>query len=590
LTKSFINTLQNENYVLKYYDSNISCINAIKQGAIHTCIVFPSNFIIQNNASKTIEFYVDYTRIHLARVVLDSISKNVELRSTQLSVNLTENILDLLTSTRTGIQKDITTTNNIKGTVDEISTDADSIKSAVGNINLNVSTPSTTSLQSEIDSLLTKSKSVKTKATDVLEAGYALILDIGNSSTTADFEDALDTLNSTLNSTNYTLYDKNIDAYIASISSSLNDIKSKMSTANTAKTNIRTSIDSLREELTGLKTDLDSLKASQQKLIDDINKLQISSAETIVSPVVTEINSVVPETTKLSYLLPDLLVLIIMFIGLLLSSALLVLEKNSKAFFRNFTTPTPPQYFMYTTFLTSFFIILIQIVAILAIAFYFLRGPLFNNFYLTLAILCLVISFFTLIGMIIGYIFFNQETAMIASICVGSAMLLLSNLVLPLESMADMIQMIAKYNPFVVGSDLLRKSLLFDASFQGLKAQLLVILGIVVVLFVIIALVQRLSNIRFLRKPPHIKGLFEGNTFILHDTVLRNEKDLLNALKKMSDDDFKKDILKNKKDFVKGLRIIIHDARLRIRIKNRLTRNRMISSIEDYSKKGSKVK
>ncbi|MFH1506135.1 MAG: ABC transporter permease [archaeon] len=587
LTQSFINVLENENYMIKHYDTNKTCIEAIKLGSIHTCIVFPPDFVIKNNATTTIHFYVDYTRLNLARVVIDSISANVDFRTTELSFNMTEGVLDLLANTQLGIQSNMQTVDEIKSAVDEISSDADTIKTSVNAINLDVDVPSTASMEDKMSEIITRAKRIKNNAQAVADAGYDLVDDLGNTSATLDFLDDLDDLNASANY-NFTKREKELDKIISAVSEGLDDVESKVTAADTAKTRIKTSIDSLRSSLTGLKQDLDGLKAAQQRLASDINSLHISSAETIVSPVTTQINPVVPENTKLSYLLPDLFVLIIMFIGILLASTLIVLEKNSKAFFRNFTTPTSPQYFMLTTFLTSFYIILLQIVVILAIVFYFLKGSLLDNFLLTFVILCLVTSFFVLLGMVIGYTFFSQEAAMIASIVVGSVFLFLSNLVLPLESMADSVQNIAQYNPFVVSSNLLRQSLIFDATFNTVGMRLIILLGVILVLYVIIALVQRFSNMRFFKRLPHIQGKAQIGPFALHKMEIKSFEDLVGALKLMSDNDFKTEVLGNKRLFTIGLKIVIPESGARHRIKHKITRKRMLKALEEYKKKRKK--
>ena len=71
------------------------------------------------------------------------------------------------------------------------------------------------------------------------------------------------------------------------------------------------------------------------------------------APIKTNIEPIVAEKTHLSNMFPTLVILIIMFIGLLLASTLVVREKTSASYFRNFITPTSDGMFMFGDYLTN---------------------------------------------------------------------------------------------------------------------------------------------------------------------------------------------------------------------------------------------
>ena len=58
-----------------------------------------------------------------------------------------------------------------------------------------------------------------------------------------------------------------------------------------------------------------------------------------------------------------------------------------------------------------------------------------------------------------------------AAISTSSAMLFLSNLILPLESMPQYLQQVARFNPFVISEHLLRQTILFKQPIGGLLGE-----------------------------------------------------------------------------------------------------------------------
>src|SRR3989344_3581614 len=117
--------------------------------------------------------------------------------------------------------------------------------------------------------------------------------------------------------------------------------------------------------------------------------------------------------TNLNYTFPTLVVLVLLFAGLLLASTTIVQEKESKAYFRNFITPTPDIIFIMGNYISSVLIVLVQLVIIFIVMFGITDTvvtdvALFNAF----IILILLGSVFILLGMLIGYLFKSGETAL----------------------------------------------------------------------------------------------------------------------------------------------------------------------------------
>ena len=378
-----------------------------------------------------------------------------------------------------------------------------------------------------------------------------------------------------------------LNSSLSSLSNAVDKINQKLINAQTTTTDSSTTVDDNVKALAQLKTSLDDLKSSIETTNAQINALRVTSAESIVNPITTTIKPISSKSSNLNFIFPYFLILIIVFISIMLSSSIIIVEKTSKAYFRNFTTPTKDLTFVMSVFLTSFFVVLIQIVFILALAYYFLNASIFDNFGLTAILLLCSIALFTMIGMIIGYLFNSQEAVMMASISVGSVFLFLSNLILPLESMSAYIQNLAKFNPYVITSELLKKLTVFNSSWADVSSDFLIIAIYLVVAFALVLIIQKASKVQFISKKPITKQLMAKEPTIdkyfklKNGVLLMSEKDLLYELEKMSDKEFEEYVTKRRNDFESWL-ILNKKHDLAKKIKECKTKKDMINALQKY--------
>ena len=123
-----------------------------------------------------------------------------------------------------------------------------------------------------------------------------------------------------------------------------------------------------------------------------------------------------------------------------------------------------------------------QLGVVFGVAAYFFRGEIVNLLLNTIGVLFLVISLFVLLGMVLGYIFNNQETSTLGSMFVSSILLFFSNTILPLESLPSGFRNIAMFNPFVVSESMLRELILFDTGFMSIINYVYILSGFIIVL------------------------------------------------------------------------------------------------------------
>ena len=106
-------------------------------------------------------------------------------------------------------------------------------------------------------------------------------------------------------------------------------------------------------------------------------------------------------------------------------------------------------------------------------------------------ILLLSSSVFTFLGMSLGYLFKSDETGVLASISLGSFLVFMSGVVLPLESVSPLLRKITYFNPFVISEKIIHELFLFGASFKFIWTDVAILIGYSIVLFLIILFIER---------------------------------------------------------------------------------------------------
>lgn len=213
--------------------------------------------------------------------------------------------------------------------------------------------------------------------------------------------------------------------------------------------------------------------------------------------------------THFNYLFPTLLVLVVMITSVLLGSTLVMSEKKSRAYFRNQITPTPDSVFLMATFLTTVVVVAIQALIYLIISSFFFDVALFGSISVTLGIVLITSSLFALLGILLGTLYKSEETAILAGITLSSIMLLFSSSILPLESMHPILKVLANWNPFVLGVNLLKEALFFDFGLSLLVGSLFTLFTYAAILFIVTLSVQRwlrLHTLVYYHKLPNKTG------------------------------------------------------------------------------------
>ncbi|MFH1770406.1 MAG: ABC transporter permease [archaeon] len=583
LTESFIEELRNSEYFMLEHDSEISCIEAIEQGSAHTCIVFPKDFEVGNDVANKVTFFVDYSRANLVYQIIDAVSKKLEIRSTELSKGLTDVLLTKIMETRQDVDKNVLSMITLKSTLDTIISDIEGTKASTEEFEISMEDISISNLNSLTLKIYEDADELETLGMAAVDEG----LDIATTNTSITFFETKETeINDVFNDThsNYEIADSLIDNVTEQIESQAEVVEEKSQ-------EIISDLAVVQGSLGKVKTTSDEVKADLEDTLSNLEDIDIANAESIVSPIKTEIKPVVAESNQLIFMFPFLLVLVIMFIAIMLSSTLIVMEKKSKAAFRNFTTPTKERFFIFTTFITSFIILFLQVIVILLLSYYFLKTEIFANAGLTSLILLITMTMFVLLGMIIGYLSRTQESATMLSITFGSVFLLLSNLILPIETMSNLMKNLTKFNPYVMSSELLKRTMLFEVKFTDILSEIIFLVIIMAILVVITLMVNKLSRMKLLERNPYFTKreliyVPEDAYLKIDKYIIKSKQDILKTLRSMSAEEFNTHV-KKKNEIANWVNKTLKERRLAWKLRFK-SKEKMILVMQKYLKKKEK--
>ncbi|MEM4265543.1 MAG: ABC transporter permease [Candidatus Woesearchaeota archaeon] len=493
LSNSFIDKLAEKQFKITRYPTEETCTQGIRRGEIHTCIMFAPDFSIGKNGSNEIRFAVDYSQINLVWTILNVMTTSISARATELSRNLTSVLVQAVDFTRKAVKDRkqnlvaLTTQNdeigqrvgNIQAELLEIELSLDPGEFGISNLtsaktivkhwvdnSLNLGRSSLAEAKhfiNVVDDLVKKSSAGSQVSNSLAASLQASLDDIGQ------IEERLQTTSEVVDQE----YSR-LSSLIDHLAGRITQTKSQIDLAENAKGFTLDELNTITKLLDQALLNILTIQKSLNEIEKVIGAIPVTDPQAIVQPVQTTIVPVVAERSYLNYLFPTLIALVMLFSALLLAPTLILFERNSPAYFRNFMTPTGDVVFISSIFVTTAFLLVVQLVIILAIAGIFFT-QIFSAFAYAALVLALMIVLYTCLGMIIGYMFNSEETAMLAAMALGSIFLFISDIIIPIESMPAVVMQIAEYNPLVIGINLLRRTIVFNASFAEIWAGLVLL-------------------------------------------------------------------------------------------------------------------
>ena len=505
LSTSILNQMNEKGFKVTKFNSENECTEAIKQGTVHTCMVFSKDFEIGKDMNNELIFHIDYSKINLVYMILDTLSDEIKSKSSQVSLDLTNVLLQKIDDTEKEIKEDKGVAVKLTESANKEGSDIKDISAELGKLNLQMDLK-----DFPVETVVNTTTIMKELATRSTQRALDIITQMQDGLTKVNLTGkARENFDNTLTDAeaNMTTFMKKINNQSADLVSlgrqlqnSIDTVKRQVDAAGAARSDVIKEIDDLAKHVDASVKNLLVMQSSFNKIDNNLQSIDIKNAQDIVTPIKTTIKPIETQKTHLNYIFPSLIVLVIMFICILLSSTLVVMEKTSKAYFRNFITPTKDIVFVAGTYLTSMLLLVIQLIVILTVSAFFFKSQLISALGPTILILVLAGTLFTLIGMAIGYLFNSEETATLAAISCGSVFLFMSSVILPIESMPNYVAQVAQYNPFVLSENLLRQAILFHYPLSVLGHNLVIEAGYCVGLFVVIFMVQKVMKKNFVTK------------------------------------------------------------------------------------------
>ena len=517
LTNSFISKLNTGQFRTIKAKSEFECIDDAKLGLSHTCVIFPANLSL-GASNKDILIFIDYSKLNLAWIIRDRLFSRVTERSTEITKQLTENLLSKLLLTRQEIENDIPIVDFVNTNENWVIANTNITLYLISGINTSIGLNAT-----DIDRLGLKIDSIKISfdiQTLQAEENAKYTEDLVKSGPFSDdekdnrFED-IDKQKLLIGEQKAYVDSLFNPEYSNSVNNTINSIRYKVELINI-------NANSTNEIITESKYVLyntSQLTAANAKLLKRLSfsmgsvKKELSSideltAEDIASPVVADIKPLTEYNTYLNYIFPTLMAMSLMLAALLLSTIVVVMELNTPAFFRNFISPTSDFVFFFTSYITNLTLIGLQTIIMLAISILFFFSQVISNILTTIIACFFIATFFILLGMGIGYLFRTEQMSILAATFGASLLLFLSNILMPIENMPEFFMKIVQFNPFIISISLLRKSILFKQTLVEVNQEMLYLAIFIIALIIIYAAVYFVKGKEFQNKSV-IRQIFE---------------------------------------------------------------------------------
>lgn len=521
LTESLLTKMTNQDFKVTKQVSRDNCISAVKMGESQACIIFPDD--MSKDKQNELTFYVDYSQINLVWLMLDVMSARVSERSEELSAELTSDIMERMWFVEEKIKESKSISTSLKTGGTGIKTASSNMDSGFKKLDISVdfsgvdmkSTGNTTEnilgLLEDIDDAAENLSSQAKHAIDKIENSAADAESGQNDSALLDeledIDDAADEVQDVIDNTtaiiqslsaNASVDMDKVKAALDTLSDKISQTELKMSNVKKQRDDLLPEFDNIGKTIDSMNTDIDKLQGLLDEALQKILAVKGKTVESISAPITTKIEPITTQKTHFNSLFPTLLVLIMMITGILLSSTLVMVEKKSKAFFRNRFTPTSYFTFNMSTYITSLIVLLIQLLLFVSVSAFFFETEVLASILLVLLLVLLAASVFIFIGMFIGFIFRTEETTNLAAITLIAVFLLFSSAVIPLESLPSYLKDIAMFNPFVISEVVLRQSIIFQMGFSEIMTGLGMLTAYAFGIFLLLLLLQNVfSRISF---------------------------------------------------------------------------------------------
>jgi len=497
LSQRILDSLNSSDNNLIYFPEISSCKRAIELGVVSACVNIPQNLSLDPNARNVLDFYVDESRMNLVYEVINSIQTDVQSESKEITEEIGSKLISILQMSQQMVDESISQLNELVEKQQQNKQLQQELEKELSSFNLPTIDIDVSDMKYDVEKLNDYLYSVRHASKDVIDSAEEVLSDMNESEFDELKSDISKLEEEWKNSISYFVYVSSLNEGINSTQIKIDSIGNRIEGLEEDKAKLQIIARDIKSGLDEQEPVLSTLDENLYKISGEIASFELTNPELIASPVETNIKPVNADRRKLVYTFPYLLMLIVLFVGMMLPSTMMLMEKKSKAFFRNFVTPVRLSFFSFMIYVTSIILISIQMFIVFLVAYFCFDIPLIANIGSTLLILFLSITVFSLLGLFLGNLLNTFEGITMISIALGSVFLFLSNLVLSLENLSPVVQKIAHFNPYVIGSESLRRSLLFGDSISSIFPSLCPLLFYIAGLMILVVLSLMLLKSRY---------------------------------------------------------------------------------------------
>ena len=352
LTESILANFEKQSFKIFKENDETSCTNSVREGNNQICVVFPGDLSKEGNAENVV-FYVDNSRINIAYTLIDEVKTSIGIESSEISLDLVNVLIEKINNAKKDIESGEVIIESAASDANAIQTNSEEMKGTIPDL-------------SNVLFLLDKAKTVAGK----------------------------------LNTS---------DSDVINVKKNLDSAINETTALDMGLAGVYSGIDNLGANSENIIKKLSTISISLNSVAKDLSEIRVNEAEKIVSPIKTEIRSVVDPTKNWNFIFPTLLALMVMFGSIILASVTALREKQNRAYFRNFITPTSDFTFILAMYVSCLFILIVQSLVLFSGLVLATKLPLVSILGNISLILFVSATLFIFMGICIGHFFKSEE-------------------------------------------------------------------------------------------------------------------------------------------------------------------------------------
>ncbi|MBI4919172.1 ABC transporter permease [archaeon] len=241
-------------------------------------------------------------------------------------------------------------------------------------------------------------------------------------------------------------------------------------------------LENVKNELVTYKTKINLLQNKLDNARNDLKGVERLDPEVLVNPVIIKNQPTYEGDARsrnlviLQTVFPTLLLLVVLFLSLLISSFITLRNVNSSASKRVMLIKGIFVHDFLSGYISSLFITSIPMLCVLLLGKYVFKIDLFSNFVLVFLILFLLSSIFLMLGMIIANVIKKESIALLLTTFILIILIFFSGLLLPIEKMSDTAALFAINFPGKITIDALNQVIFYGQGFQTITSGLVSLL------------------------------------------------------------------------------------------------------------------